>query len=400
MAKFGDGLATGTDLGEAAGAAVEQALAHLDGPPDLMFVFVSGDDPDDVERAGAQAMERAPDAVTLGCSASGVIGAGKGVEGSAAVSIWAATLPDARVAPFRLETLRTQDRLVVTGMSELQPDDRVAVLLADPYTFPVDAFVDQSTAAFDGLPLIGGLAGGAGGGESIRLFLDGTVLSGGAVGVLLGGALNVSTVVSQGCRPVGPPMAVTACQDNIIAELAGTPALTKLEQILAELDEGERTLAEGGLEIGFAMNEYADEHDRGDFLVRGLIGVDSRRAALAVGDVARVGQTVRFQVRDEATADEELGRLLRTFPVDDLGPAQGALLFSCNGRGSDMFASADHDVLAVRGGLGTDRVAGFFASGEIGPVAGRNHVHSFTACVLAFGPDPTNDELPENWTSG
>ena len=35
--------------------------------------------------------------------------------------------------------------------------------------------------------------------------------------------------------------------------------------------------------------------------------------------------------------------------------------------------------------LGLASVAGFFASGEIGPLAGRNQVQGFTATVLAFG---------------
>ena len=49
---------------------------------------------------------------------------------------------------------------------------------------------------------------------------------------------------------------------------------------------------------------------------------------------------------------------------------------------------ADHDVLALRRGLDGPAVAGFFAGGEIGPVgrATRNHLHAFTASVLAFRP--------------
>jgi small ligand-binding sensory domain FIST len=63
----------------------------------------------------------------------------------------------------------------------------------------------------------------------------------------------------------------------------------------------------------------------------------------------------------------------------------GALLFSCNSRGRAMFPTPDHDVTAVRGALGIENVAGFFAAGEIGPVGGRNHLHGYTATVLAFG---------------
>ena len=70
------------------------------------------------------------------------------------------------------------------------------------------------------------------------------------------------------------------------------------------------------------------------------------------------------------------------------GPSSsGALLFSCNGRGSRMFGVPDHDVGCVRSGLDADiPVAGFFAAGEIGPVAGRNFLHGFTASVAVFRP--------------
>jgi small ligand-binding sensory domain FIST len=67
------------------------------------------------------------------------------------------------------------------------------------------------------------------------------------------------------------------------------------------------------------------------------------------------------------------------------GAVDGALLFSCNGRGAALFASADHDVQALQRVLGAPGIAGFFAAGEIGPVGGRNHLHGFTASVLAFG---------------
>ena len=81
----------------------------------------------------------------------------------------------------------------------------------------------------------------------------------------------------------------------------------------------------------------------------------------------------------------------------EFSAVEGALLFSCNGRGSNLFTSADHDVLAMRQGLATTGIAGFFASGEIGPVGNRNHLHGFSASVLVFGSprpaDPVEAEL-------
>jgi small ligand-binding sensory domain FIST len=387
VARFGDGLALGPDLIGSAESAVRQAMAPLNGRADLMCVFITGEDPDLVEAAARCAMEVADARTIIGCSASGVIGGNRGVEQTSAVSAWAAVLPRARIEPFRLETLRTEDRLVVVGMPEGRDDDVVGVLLTDPYSFPVDAFVERSGDVLPGLPLVGGLAGGEVRG-STRLFVDDEVFDSGAVGVVLGGSVAAATVVSQGARPIGPTMAVTKAEDNVLYELAGAPALDKLEQIITLLPEEEQELAASGLLIGVAMDEYADEHEQGDFLVRGVVGADTDNGAIAIGDVVEVGRTVRFQVRDAGAADEDLSELLKRFDMDTV---EGALLFSCNGRGRAMFPNSDHDVRTLRRTFGEAGVGGFFAAGEIGPVGGRNHVHGFTASILAFG-EPVIDE--------
>ncbi|GAA2604493.1 FIST N-terminal domain-containing protein [Actinomadura fulvescens] len=388
MARFGDGLALGPDLPNAAESAVKQALSPLEAPPDLVCVFISTSDPDELESAAYRAMNVADGAVVLGCSASGVIGGGRGVEEDSAVSAWAAVLPGARLEPFRLETLKTDDRLIVVGMPEGHDDDVVGVLLADPYTFPVDAFVERSDDAMPGLPLVGGMAESGGGGlepggrGGTRVFVDGEIFDSGAVGVVLGGDVTAATVVSQGARPIGPDMVVTRADENVLYELAGTPALDKLEQVVLGLPEEDQELAGRGLLIGVAMDEYAEEHEHGDFLVRSVVGADTDSGAIAIGDVVEVGRTVRFQVRDAGAADEDLAALLDRF---ELGPVEGALLFSCNGRGRTMFSDSDHDAKVLSRTFGNVGVGGFFAAGEIGPVAGRNHVHGFTASILAFG---------------
>ncbi|MFE3448441.1 FIST N-terminal domain-containing protein [Nonomuraea sp. NPDC059194] len=381
--RIADGLAVGSDLVAAAETAVRQALAGLSGPADLVCFFICGEDPDDVARAGQRAMAMAPAAHVIGCSATGVIGDGQGVELTPSVSAWAATLDGGRLTTFALETLSAEDRFVVIGLPERQVDDRVAILLADPYSFPTDAFVERSAEVLGDLPLIGGLANGLQGRGSVRLFAGGEVYTEGAIGVLLSGEVKVSTVVSQGCRPIGPTMVVTSAEENLLLELAGQPALARLEDIVTDLDEDDRELVASGLQIGVAMDEYAEHHERGDFLIRGVLGIDPEREAVAIGDVVDIGRTVRFQVRDAATADEDLYDLLDAHR-EELGRIDGALLFACNGRGSAMFGTADHDAVALRDTLGSIGMAGFFAAGEVGPVAGQNHVHGFTASILVF----------------
>ncbi|MEE2046054.1 FIST N-terminal domain-containing protein [Nocardiopsis tropica] len=382
MARFGNALTTGADLVNAAERAVLGALEQVDGAADLVCFFVCGADPEEVTLAGKRVMALAGGATTLGCSSTGVIGGGRGVEGQGSVSVWCAGLPGVEITPFRLDTVIEGDHLAVVGMREPGPDDRAAILLTNPYEFPTQAFVRESTVALNGLPLVGGMADGMRGEESVRLFCEGDVAEHGAIGLLLGGANVLGTVVSQGCRPVGPAMTVTKSEGNLILELAAVNAYDKLEELVEELSDEDRELAGHGLHLGIARDEYADHHGQGDFLIRSVVGADAELGGLTVGDMVDVGQTVRFQVRDAGTADEDLARRLADFGAEH---AVGAgLLFSCNGRGAALFPHADHDVLAVHRVLGVEAVAGFFAAGEIGPVGGVNHVHGFTACLLAF----------------
>jgi small ligand-binding sensory domain FIST len=187
-------------------------------------------------------------------------------------------------------------------------------------------------------------------------------------------------------------MTVTAADGNVILGLAGVPAVDKVHDVVAELGPEDQALASAGLQLGLAMDEYADDHDTGDFLVRAIAGVDDVRGGIVVGDLVAVGRTVQLQVRDAGAADadlrEVLDRLRRTSRLDTV---ESALLFSCNGRGAGFFGTAEHDAVVVQEALAADGVAGFFAAGEIGPVGGRNHVHGLTASVLAFGSGAAAD---------
>jgi small ligand-binding sensory domain FIST len=182
-------------------------------------------------------------------------------------------------------------------------------------------------------------------------------------------------------------MTITEAEGNVIRELASRPALERLREALTELDAREQQLAASGLMLGIVIDENKPEYERGDFLVRPIIGVDSESGGLAIGERIRVGQTVRMQIRDGASADEDLRDALRA-QAQALGGVRpaGALLFTCNGRGSHMFDTPDHDAMAIEDALGVP-AGGFFCAGEIGPVGGRNFLHGFTATMALFPAD-------------
>jgi len=211
------------------------------------------------------------------------------------------------------------------------------------------------------------------------LALDGQVHDDGAVGVVVpGGAAVVEAVVSQGCRPIGSPLTVTRSEANVVAEIAGVAATERLREALEGLSEPDRDLARRGLHVGRVVDEHRIDLGRGDFLVRNLVGVDPEAGTLAVNDLVEVGSTVQFQVRDADAADEDLRDLLAGRHAD------GALVFTCNGRGARLFGAPDHDAELVTSLTGSRATAGMFCAGEIGPVGGVPFLHGFTASIALF----------------
>jgi small ligand-binding sensory domain FIST len=302
------------------------------------------------------------------------------LEEGPAVAVWAGALPGAEIECFHVAAVQTDDGIAVAGFPELE-DPALVTVLVDPFTFPAGPFLASLNERYERIPLVGGIAVGGQRPGAQALILDDTVHAEGAVGAVVSG-LPVLTVVSQGCRPIGREAVVTRCEGNVVSELAGMPALERLRREIAALSPEEQALAARGLLAGLVIDENRPEYDTGDFLMRGLLGADEATGALALGDSVRVGQTLRFFVRDATSADADLRQALG----GALGRARpaGALLFTCNGRGTNMFPEPDHDARIVTETLGTQALAGFFCGGEIGPVGGKAFLHGFTATLAVF----------------
>jgi small ligand-binding sensory domain FIST len=179
---------------------------------------------------------------------------------------------------------------------------------------------------------------------------------------------------------------VTKAERNIIFELGGKPALVQLREVFSALPTREQQLVQEALHVGRVVSEYQDRFEQGDFLVRNVVGIDSQSGAVAIGDYIRPGQTVQFHVRDEEAASAELAQLLAAARDKSSVLPAGALLFTCNGRGTRMFSQPHHDAAAIAQVFGPLPLAGFFAQGEIGPIGRQNFVHGFTASVALFEP--------------
>jgi small ligand-binding sensory domain FIST len=379
--RVGTGLSTAGSAWDAATEAARAARRDADGAAvELAFLFLSAAHLGDAKAAAGAVLEELAPQHLIGCVAEGVVARNRELERGPAAAVWAAALPGAEVECFHLQAVETDDGVAVAGFPELD-DPSLVTLLVDPFTFPAAPFLADLNERYEQLPVVGGIAVGGRQPGLQALILDGEVHGEGAVGAVVSG-LPVLTVVSQGCKPIGHEAVITRCDGNVVYELAGQRALERLRSEIATLSPEDQALAAQGLLAGVVIDENRPEYETGDFLMRGLLGADQVTGALAIGDTVRVGQTLRFFVRDAASADADLRRALDG--TLGLGTPAGALLFTCNGRGTNMFAEPDHDAALVAETLGTEAIAGFFCGGEIGPVGGKAFLHGFTATLAVF----------------
>ena len=372
------------DAREAARRAVDEARASLGGlPPALAVLFASAHFFDSAEDLAVAVTEQAGPVPLIGCVAEAVAGGPREVESEPAVSLWlAAGLGP--VETYAMEFVRTSSGGTFGGYRFDAEPGGVHLMLCDPFTFPAGDLLAHLNDHVPGTVVMGGMASGGLRLRQSRLFLDGRVLAEGAVGAHLPEA-EVHPLVAQGCRPVGDPYTTTRAEGNVIFELGGRPPVVRLQELAAALSSRDRELLVQGLQVGVVIDEYRAESRQGDFLIRSVVGADPESGAIAVGEEIAVGQTVQFHVRDAESADEDLQRTLaREAAVLDGRPAAGALLFTCNGRGSRLFSGPDHDAGLIAKMLGKIPVAGFFCAGELGPVGGQNFLHAFTASIALF----------------
>jgi small ligand-binding sensory domain FIST len=382
-----------------AGKAEEQTLARVrEGlgrrSADLCAVFVSHHYGGAIEQLGQRLRHATGAQVVVGCTGESIIGGDREIEQEPALSVWCAALPGTALRPFAVSArLGADESLVFSGLPDVREPGRASILmLGDPYSFPMDEYLKRINESFPRVPAVGGMAsGGMGPGQNL-LITDSGIVPHGAIGVVLEGGIEVRSVVSQGCRPIGKPWVITQCEEHLIHRLGGRAALEVMMETLQALEPEDQRLFQRQPFVGLAIDAQKSRFERGDFLVRNVLGISKDEKAIAVSDTLRRGQTIQFLVRDAASATEDLKHLMTSQGGGALGSARethsaGALLFSCNGRGSRMFATPDHDVSCVREGLaGEVPVAGFFAQGEIGPIGGRNFLHGYTASVAVFRP--------------
>jgi small ligand-binding sensory domain FIST len=383
--KAGAGISASHDpLTAGAEAALLAATELGESQADLVLVFASGTHLAAPEATLEGVTSVLSSKALIGCGAGGVLGIGRELETGTGLAVWAASFDaGGRAVPFHATLSEDGLEPEISGLPELSQSTGV-IMLSDAYSFPTDTALALMSDHAPAVPVLGGISSARTPEGQGALFSGEQVLESGAVGVSLEN-VEMLPCVSQGAAPVGREVTITAAEGNMITELAGRPALETVEQIVTELTPEERALVAGGLLIGIVIDGGKPDYEHGDFLVRGVLGADPESGSLAIGATVRTGQILRVHARDAQSAADDLRRALRlrVEAMGNVAPA-GAIVFTCNGRGSAMFDVPDHDALAVRDELRGAPTAGFFAAGEIGPVGGRSFLHGYTATLAVF----------------
>ncbi len=376
---------------EAALAAFADALRMrlTAGTPTLGLVFLGGPFHAHAKEVLEVVRLHARVPLLAGCSSHALVANGREIEGEAGLALALYHLPGAELHGFHFHAEDTEDGQGANfwvRQSGVKPEQvRGWLVFADPFHMHNDHWLRGWNAEYAPRPILGGLATGGDGEYSSQVYLNGEVHTEGGVAIAVGGAVALAGLVAQGCEPVGETWTITRAEGNVIHEIGRRPAYEVLQETFANLPDAVRARAQGNIFVGLAVNEYRDEYQRGDFLIRNLIGGDPKSGALAVAAFPRQGQTVQFQLRDATAASADLAEHLTQTRAELAGRAvYGGCLCVCNGRGTHLFGKPDHDAGLVARALGPLEFAGMFCNGELGPVGTGNFIHGYSATLALF----------------
>jgi len=384
MIAAGTGLAVG---GAADNAALEAALEAIERSgaqrADLALVFVTGDATSRAHEA-LHAVRRVTGApVVLGCSGTGILTERREVEDDLAVAVLVVRCERLVATPFVFERQgerREIGRELAERIGPTVAEGGCVLVLPDAMGCNPPALLRQLHDALGFVPVLGAVAAGS---PMFELY-NTDALEGGLVGVALSGLTPVIGV-TQGCTPIGEPYVITHAEANVIQRIGSRPALEMLTDAIRANPETEARIRHAGVFAGLAMDPAKSPLERGDFLVRNLVGADQSSGALAVAERVRVGQTLQFQIRDAEASRQDLRQMLDELAERLKGrrPAFGCY-FDCAGRGRGLFGVPDHDVTVIRERLGEFPLIGFFGNGELAPIGRRNFFHNYTGALVIF----------------
>ena len=388
--RFASALATDRSVADTVPALVDSVAGQIQSKPDLALLFTAPTSGAEAEAQIAALDNTLAPTHSIACSAEWVIGNDREVEEQPAATLLVGRGDQMTCAAFELgdgdwqSVFATPEGLQQQLQLGFEP--KLFVLLAEPFTAPLRHLLPAFDAAFPDTPVVGGVASGGMSPGMTRLAANGRIRDEGVVGLALGGAIEPEIILSQGCRPIGHELVVTGAERSQITELDGRQPTIVFRELYHDIDpQLQSYIRSGGLLIGIAVDDSEDPPGPSDYLIRNVSGVNPETGAIGVMDLVRSGQVVRFHVRTPSAAADDLELLLS--PQAFASAPAAALLFTCNARGTRLYAEPNRDVGIVGRAIGRQvPVAGFFANGELGPVGASNYVHSYSASICLLRP--------------
>ncbi len=323
-----------------------------------------------------------------GCSSMGVIAGETETESghALAVLVFGGNEDEIHATRFFVPTLRGRAVGVASDVAAaVRPKlgrSNLLILFADTYNFEAEATLEALGTELPGLTIAGGGASEDGSIGETFVFCGDTISSNAVAGMLISGEFELTLANSIACGLIGTAHRVTAARDNILIELDGRPAYEVFAEAAGPLAADLRR-ALTYIFVAIPVYENADTIERGQFVVRNIVGASEEHGVIAVAFQPKVGDTIGFVLRDAERSREDLKATL-----DDLNdrfdsPPAFGLYFNCVSRGAGLYNIPGHDSAYIRRALGPVPIAGFFTGFEISSLAEQTSLLQYSG-VLAL----------------
>ena len=311
-----------------------------------------------------------------GCSSMGVIAGETETESghALAVLVFGGNEDEIRATRFFVPTLRGRAAGVASDVTAaVRPKlgkSNLLILFADTYNFEAEATLEALGTELPGVTIAGGGASEDGSIGETFVFCGDTISSNAVSGMLLSGDFELTLANSIACGLIGTAHRVTAARDNIVIELDGRPAYEVFAEAAGPLAADLRR-ALTYIFVAIPVYENADTIERGQFVVRNIVGASEEHGVIAVAFQPKVGDVIGFVLRDAERSREDLKATLDDLNdrLDNQPPPAFGLYFNCVSRGAGLYNIPGHDSAYIRRALGPVPIAGFFTGFEISSLA-------------------------------
>jgi small ligand-binding sensory domain FIST len=388
MIRAGVGISTDGNAARAGLEAAGQVVTSLDGEQaDWCIVFVTSEHRTNLRALLGSVSGATGTPYVVGCSAAGVLGAGRELEGGPAVAVLGVRSDQLRATPFLFHDEGDQGMTASVRLGQRLVNSRdsqdLLMVWPDPFHVRPDRLLQGLDAVLGQVPVVGGAASSADANAPTFQFCGDETADGALSGLRLGGKFRHVVGVTQGCHPLGEPMRVTRAHENLILELDERPAYRAL------MDRAPGGLAQdldwalNFLFVGLIPEPKPGELRPGEYLVRNIVTADPDTGVLAVSASVEEGQSIIFAHREATSAHNDLLRMLDEVSPERTGlPYRFGLYFNCLARGRSLYERNGVDLEVLQRRLPEVPMLGFFCNAEIAPLHGCNQLFTYTGVLL------------------